>query len=91
MKAKVINSVDGNLKTYYEMSDGTWQYDGKSYQHRLEISGKMSGTAVTSTFVYLTNFENMTFQQAWKAAGFSSSLSEYFSPEDAVLVEWRTE
>ena len=73
------------------MSDGTWQCDGRSYQYRLEISGRTPQADVDSTFVYLSNLEEIPFEQAWKAAGFSSGSDDYFSPEDAVLVEWRTE
>ena len=84
---KVINTIKGNLKTYYEMSDGTWQADGISYQYRLEISGRMHNAAKDSEFVYLSNIKDITFDQAWKAAGYSSLTSDYFSVEDAVLVE----
>ena len=27
-KAVVKNTIDGNMKTYYEMTDGTWMCDG---------------------------------------------------------------
>ena len=88
---EIINTINGDLKTYYEMSDGTWQVGGKSYQHRLKISGRMPNASVDSTFVYLSNIEDITFEQAWKAAGFSSLLTDYFSVEEAVLVEMKTE
>lgn len=90
-EVSVKNTIDTGVQTYCEMSDGTWQCDGRSYQHRLEISGRTPQAAVDSTFVYLSNLEEIPFEQAWKAAGFSSSSDDYFSPEDAVLVEWRTE
>ena len=73
--------------TYYEMSDGTWKCGDHSYAYRLEICGKMPSAATDSTFVYLSNTENISFEQAWKAAGLSSFSSDYFSPEEAVLVE----
>ena len=79
------------MKTYYEMSDGTWQVDGQTYKYRLEIRGRMPNAAVDSTFVYLSNLECITFEQAWKAAGFSSNTADYFVAEDAVLVEMKTE
>lgn len=82
---------EGNMKTYMEMGDGTWQCGGYTYRYRLEISGRMHGAEADSTFVYLSNLENITFDQAWKAAGLSSNLADYFAAEDAVLVEWRTE
>ena len=71
---------------YYEMSDGTWQTDGYSYKYRLEITGRMSGAVKDSTFVYLSNIQEISFEQAWKAAGLSSNMDDYFDPEEAVLV-----
>lgn len=85
--ASTIAAVDGNMKTYYELSDGTWMCDDIVYQYRLEISGRMPNAAKDSTFVYLSNIEEITFEQAYKAAGVSSSTEDYFSPEKAVLVE----
>ena len=83
-----IETVYGNLKTYYKNTNGTWQVDGRNYQYRLVITGRMNNAAVDSTFVYLSNLETITFDQAWKAAGLSSNKDDYFSVEDAVLVEW---
>ena len=90
-KTDVVDTVEGNMKTYYKMSDGTWQADGVTYQYRLEISGRMYNAAVDSTFVFLSNIENITFEQAWKAAGFSSNSADYFPVEEAVLVELKAE
>lgn len=86
----VVDTVQTNLKTYYELSDGTWRADGRNYKHRLEINGRMHNAAVDSTFVYLSNLETITFEQAWLAAGLSSNTKDYFSPEEAVLVDWIT-
>lgn len=33
---KPIDTIEGNMKTYSEMSDGTWQCDGHIYKYRLE-------------------------------------------------------
>ena len=85
----VKNTIEGNIYTYYEMTDGTWMCGDRSYQYRLEISGRMPNAAVDSTFVYLSNIEEITFEQAYMAAGVSSNLNDYFSPEEAVLVEMR--
>lgn len=80
-------AVDGNIKTYYEMNDGTWMCDDIVYQYRLEIKGRMPNAAEDSTFVYLSNIKDISFEKAYKAAGVSSNSEEYFSPEEAVLVE----
>ena len=85
-----IKTIESDLRTYYEMSDGTWECDGHTYKYRLEISGRMHDAAVDSTFVYLSNIEMITFEQAWKAAGGSSNAEDYFAIEEAVLVDWIT-
>ena len=83
-------TIESDLRTYYEMSDGTWECNGHTYKYRLEIRGRMPSAAVDSTFVYLSNIEKITFEQAWKAAGLSSNMDDYFAVEDAILVEWIT-
>ena len=88
-KAAVKNTIDGNMKTYYEMADGTWMCDDHSYKYRLKINGRMPNAAVNSSFVYLSNIEEITFDQAYRAAGISSNADDYYSPEEAVLVEMR--
>lgn len=85
---RIENTIAGNLKTYYEMSDGTWQCGGHFYQYRLEITGRLNNAACDTTFVYLSNLETISFDQAWKASGLSSHTGDYFPVEDAVLVEW---
>jgi len=74
---------------YTKNPDGTWTCNGITYKYRLEITGRMTNAACDSTFVYLSNLEEITFAQAWKAAGFSSNSDDYFDYRDAVLVEWR--
>ena len=86
----IVETFNSDIATYYKMSDGSWQVNGQSYEYRLEISGRMPKAAVDSTFVYLSNIENITFEQAWKAAGFSSNTADYFSVDEAVLVEMQT-
>ena len=82
-----VNTIEGNMKTYYEMLDGTWQFDGHIYKYRLEICGRMPGAAIDTTYVYLSNIEDIPFQKAMMASGLSSSLKDYFAVEEAVLVE----
>ena len=86
-EAGIKNTIEGSRKTYYEMTDGTFKCDEYTYKYRLEISGRMPSAAKDSTFVYLSNKEDISFEQAWRAAGFSSLSTDYFSPEDAVLVD----
>lgn len=71
---------------YYEMSDGTWKTDDYTYQYRVEITGRMNGAVKDSTFVFLSNRKDITFEQAWKASGLSSNMDDYFKEEDAKFV-----
>lgn len=72
---------------HYEMSDGTWKTDTHTYQYRFEITGRMGDNAdKDSTFVFLSNIEDITFDQAWKASGFSSNMDDYFDEKDAKFV-----
>ena len=82
-----VKTVGGNMKTYCAMNDGTWMCDGVIYKYRLEIKGRMPNAAADSTFVYLSNIEEISFERAYKAAGVSSNSEDYFSPAEAVLVE----
>ena len=84
---KVKQTIEG-MKTYAEMTDGTWTCDGRSYAYRLEIRGRLHSAASDSVFVYLSNVPEISFEQAAKAAGLSSNSDDYFAPEEAVLVEW---
>ncbi len=88
---KRINIIEGDLKTYYEMSDGTWECEGHAYKYRLEIKGTIPNASVESTFVYLSNFKNISFHRAWLAAGLSSNSEDYFAAEEAILVDFTTE
>ena len=77
------------LVKYYEMSDGTWKTDDYTYQYRLEITGRNNAADKDTTFVFLSNIEDITFEQAWKVSGFSSNMDDYFDEEDAKFVAMR--
>ena len=83
-----VETIYGNVKTYFRNTNGTWQVDGRNYKYRLVITGRTPNATVDTTFVYLSNLETITFEQAYLAAGASSNSEDYFSAEEAVLVEW---
>lgn len=85
--APVRKTYEGNFHTYYEMSDGRWKCGEHFYKYRLEIKGRMSSAAKDTTFVYLSNLKEISFENAWKAGGLSSDSNDYFDSEDAILVE----
>ena len=82
--ADSVKTIEGNLKTYYEMSDGTWQVDGHTYKYRHEITGRLHNAVADSTYVYLSNLEEITLDQAW-------NTEDYFTVEEAILVEMGTD
>ena len=83
----IKNTITGNMETYTEMSDGTWKCGNRTYKYRLEISGRMPNAETDTTFIYLSNIENISFEKAYLASGISSNINDYFSPEEAILVE----
>ena len=74
------------LVEYYEMSDGTWKTDKYSYKYRLVITGKDETAVKDTTYVFLSNLEEISFEQANRSV-LSSGSSDFFNEEDAILVE----
>ncbi len=80
-----IEKLDKNVLWVNDI--GGWKTDSNTYKYRLEITGRMGGGAVKdSTFVYLSNVEDIPFERAYMAAGLSSNMDDYFDPSEAVLV-----
>ncbi|MEG1579256.1 MAG: immunogenic protein, partial [Oscillospiraceae bacterium] len=76
---------------YYELSDGTWKTDQYAYKYKLTITGRLNNAAKDITYTILSNSEDITFEQAWKASGLSSNLNDEFKEEDAVFVATKVE
>lgn len=49
----------------------------------------LSAEKPDSTYIILSNRENITFDEACKASGLSSLMSDYFEEGDAIIVEIR--
>ena len=73
-------------KLHYENLDGEWVSEGYTYKYRLEITGRMNHAAKNTTFIVLSNTEDITFEQTWKASGLSSNMADYFDPAVSVIV-----
>ena len=78
-----------NIVEYYEMSDVTWKTKDYEYKFRLEITGRMKNAVKDSTFIFLSNIKDITFEQAWKASGFSSDINDYFKKEEVKFVGYK--
>lgn len=72
--------------SHCQMDDGLWMAEDYGYFYRLEITGRMHDAAKNTTYIVLSNTRSITFDQAWKAAGYSSNSEDYFDPRDAVIV-----
>ena len=83
----IKNTYEGNFRTYYEMSDGSWSCEGHSYKYRLVIQGHLPNAAGDSEYVFLSNIPEISFERAAMASGLSSNSADYFSPDEAVMVE----
>ena len=58
------------------------------YAYLLTLSGRMPNAAKDSTFVVLSNTEDITFEQTYRQF-ISSDTADWFDPQDAVVVEMR--
>ena len=83
---RIEQGEEVTMQTYYELSDGTWKTDDCAYQYRLVVTGRLHNAVKDTTYTILSNIEEITFDQAWKASGLSSSTEDYFAGEDAVFV-----
>lgn len=73
-------------KEHWKTKEGLWVSDGYTYRYRLEITGRNNAAVKNTTYIVLSNREDITFEQTWKASGLSSLMSDYFEPDDAVIV-----
>lgn len=74
------------LVEYYEMSDGSWKCGAHTYKYRLVITGRMPNAVKDTTYVFLSNIEEISFQKAMMASGLSSNMNDYFDAEVAMFV-----
>lgn len=77
---------EGIVATYYEMNDGTWQCDDKTYQFRLELAGRMPNAKSDISYVVLTDNENLTFEDVSKSQ-YSSLLKDSKIMNGSIIVE----
>ena len=50
-------------KLHYETPDGEWVCEEYTYKYRLEITGRMNQAAKNTTYIVLSNTEEITFDQ----------------------------
>ncbi len=87
IKELLDNSEMVITNTYHKLDDGSFECGGYNYKYRLDISGRLNNAANDSRYIILSNTEDITFDQAWRAGGLSSNTNDYFDPRDAIIVE----
>ena len=85
VEQKIANEEFVYTVTHYKSED-VWVADRYLYRYRLEITGRMHNAAKNSTYIVLSNTEDIIFDMAWKAAGYSSNSEDYFDPQVAMIV-----
>ena len=77
---------ESRLQTYYQMADGTWRTDDYSYLYKLELTGRMHNAVKDSTFICLSNSEDVSFSKvAWSML--SSNTEDRLDRKEVVIVE----
>lgn len=77
---------EGRLQTYYEMADGTWGTEEHRYLYKLELTGRMHNAVKDSTFVCLSNSEDISFSEVSKSM-ISSNMDDRLDRKEVVIVE----
>ena len=85
----LANGQEIVLYPYYEMRDGPWQADGRIYQQRLVVTGRLRNAVRDTTYIILSNVGDIPFERAWKASGLSSNMDDYFTAEEALFVAFQ--
>ena len=84
----IPNGTNGVCYEYYKAKDGRWSVNGRKYNYRLILNGRMTNAAVDKEFVILTIDKNISFQDVNQSI-FSNDSNDDFSPEIACIVEMR--
>ena len=78
--------VSERIEQGEEVTTQTFNTYHSQYQYTLLVTGRLHNPVRDTSYTILSNIEEITFDQAWKASGLSSNLEDYFQAEDAVFV-----
>ena len=87
-KHYIPNGTNGVWYEYYQTKDGRWSVNGKKYNFRLVLDGRMPNAAIDTEFVVLTNDRNLSFHDVNQSI-VSSDSNDNLYPEIACVVEMR--
>lgn len=80
-----VDSVLGKEK-YRENADGTWTYEGVTYQYCLDLTGRSPNAVKDGYFKVLTDNKSLTFEDVSKSL-FSSNSVDWEIMKNSVIVE----
>lgn len=87
LSAQPMTILLGDAGNHIPHEDGTWKENGLSYSSCIELTGRIPNAEGDATFTILTNRDDITFEEAWKASGLSSDTRDFFDPKDAVIIK----
>ena len=77
-----------NDKTTNATTEQTsYTYNGHTYKYKYVLTDRISGAWHDTTYVVLTNRENITFEDAYKMDVFSYKNHPYVDPLDSIIIE----
>lgn len=75
-----------SIVEYSENEDGTWTCNGRTYQYKIELTGREKNAARDGYYIVLTNNPAVTYDEvSWSF--FSSRLEDTLKPEETVIIE----
>ena len=85
-----MNTADDGEYIFFtphkKCTDGGWTARGHTYKYRLELTGRLGSAARDTTYLVLSNTEDITFRQAMLASGLGSRTDDYFDIDYALIV-----
>lgn len=80
---------DGVIRAYsFDADTDRYTCEGIEYAYRLTLTGTLPHAVRESTYVVLSNAEDVTFEETARQF-FSSDTADFFDPEQTVVVEMR--
>lgn len=76
----------GKTLAYYGMTDGTWQYNGETYQYCLHIPGYLPNSDLGIEYVVLTDDDSLDFETVSKST-YSSQMEDILRIKGSAVVD----
>lgn len=74
------------IAEHSQTEDGTWTSEGRTYQYKVELTGRDYNAVQDGRFVVLTNDPDITYEEvSWSIL--SSQSDDSLDPNETVIVE----